>query len=53
MARPSHRQGFLVGRKAAGEEAICLIAVDGPVSADLLAKVAALEGVVQAKSLTF
>ena len=44
---------FALGRKAAGEEAICLIAVDGPVSEGLLAEVGGLEGVVQAKRLTF
>ncbi|NLH82617.1 MAG: phosphoglycerate dehydrogenase [Phyllobacteriaceae bacterium] len=44
---------FALGRKAEGEEAICLIAVDGPVSEELLARVAALEGVVQAKRLAF
>ena len=44
---------FALGRKAAGEDAIALIAVDGPVADDLLTKVAGLEGVIQAKSLTF
>ena len=33
--------------------AIALLAVDGPVSEDLIGKVGALEGVIQAKRLTF
>ncbi len=44
---------FALGRKAAGEDAICLIAIDGPVSDELLTKVGGLEGVVQSKRLSF
>lgn len=44
---------FALGRKAAGEDAIALIAIDGAVSPALLDEVAALEGVVQAKRLQF
>ncbi len=44
---------FNLGRMAAGEDAIALIAVDGPIGDTVLAGVAALEGVVQAKRLTF
>ncbi len=44
---------FNLGRAAVGQDAISLIDVDGPVSDDVLAKVSALDGVVQAKRLTF
>ena len=44
---------FNLGRVAAGEDAISLIEVDEPITDAVLAKVAALEGVVQAKRLSF
>ena len=44
---------FNLGRAAAGAEAISLIEVDGAVDDRVLAEVAALDGVVQAKRLTF
>ena len=44
---------FNLGRSAPGEDAISLIDVDGPVSEAVLEKVGALEGVVQAKRLSF
>jgi D-3-phosphoglycerate dehydrogenase len=44
---------FNLGRKAAGEDAIALIEVDGDISEAVLGKVAGLEGVVQAKRLAF
>ena len=44
---------FNLGRSAPGEDAISLIDVDGPVSEGVLEKVGALEGVVQAKRLSF
>ncbi len=44
---------FNLGRSGPGQDAISLIEVDGPVSDTVLAKVAALEGVIQAKRLTF
>ncbi|MBB5752638.1 phosphoglycerate dehydrogenase [Prosthecomicrobium pneumaticum] len=44
---------FNLGRKAAGEDAIALVEVDEPISDSVIERVAALEGVVQAKRLTF
>jgi D-3-phosphoglycerate dehydrogenase len=44
---------FNLGRAAAGEDAIALVEVDEPISDGVLAKVAALEGVVQTKRLRF
>jgi D-3-phosphoglycerate dehydrogenase len=44
---------FHVGREKAGGDAIALIAIDGEMSADLLAKVRALPQVQQAKALRF
>ncbi|WP_421724713.1 phosphoglycerate dehydrogenase [Bauldia sp.] len=44
---------FNLGRAAAGEEAIALVEVDEPVSDAVLAAVRELEGVVQAKRLSF
>jgi D-3-phosphoglycerate dehydrogenase len=44
---------FNLGRSAPGEDAIALIEVDGPLSDTVLGKVAQLEGVVQAKRLSY
>jgi D-3-phosphoglycerate dehydrogenase len=44
---------FHVGREKPGGDAIALIAIDGEMSADLLAKVRALPQVQQAKALRF
>ena len=44
---------FNLGRSAPGEDAIALVAVDEPVSDDVLKKVNALPHVMQAKALTF
>lgn len=44
---------FHLGRNAPGGDAIALVEVDGPVPADVLAKVQALPHVKQAKSLAF
>ena len=44
---------FHLGRAEAGGDAICLVAVDQPVPAEILAKICALESVVQAKALGF
>jgi D-3-phosphoglycerate dehydrogenase len=44
---------FNLGRKAAGEDAIALVEVDQPLADDVLARVAGLEGVVQARRLSF
>ncbi len=44
---------FNLGRIAAGDDAIALVEVDGPVPPDVLAKVQALPHVKQAKALTF
>jgi D-3-phosphoglycerate dehydrogenase len=44
---------FNLGRAAPGEDAISLIEIDEPVSDAVLDKVRALEGVVQARRLTF
>jgi D-3-phosphoglycerate dehydrogenase len=44
---------FNLGRSAPGEDAIALIEVDGELPDAVLAKVAKLEGVVQAKRLSF
>jgi len=44
---------FNLGRKAAGEDAIALIGLDEAISDNVLDRVSALEGVVQAKRLTF
>jgi D-3-phosphoglycerate dehydrogenase len=44
---------FNLGRAAAGEDAISLIEVDGPVSDQVLERVRKLEGVVQSKRLQF
>ena len=44
---------FNLGRAERGDDAIALIEIDEPISDDVLKKVVALEGVVQAKRLTF
>ena len=44
---------FNLGRAEKGDDAIALVQVDEPVSDSVLDKIAALEGVVQAKRLTF
>ncbi len=44
---------FNLGRMSAGEDAIALLNIDSQMSDEQLARVAALEGVVQAKSLRF
>jgi D-3-phosphoglycerate dehydrogenase len=44
---------FNLGRAAPGEDAISLIEVDEPISDAVLARVAGLEGVVQARRLSF
>lgn len=44
---------FNLGRKDEGADAIALISIDGQLSDEAQAKVEALEGVVQAKGLTF
>jgi D-3-phosphoglycerate dehydrogenase len=44
---------FHLGRDKPGGEAIALVSVDSAISPDLLGKIAALEGVTQAKALTF
>jgi D-3-phosphoglycerate dehydrogenase len=44
---------FALGRSAPGGDAIALVQVDAPVSADVIAKVSALPHVKQAKALTF
>ena len=44
---------FNLGRSAPGEDAISLIEVDTPISEAVLAKVKAVDGVVQAKKLSF
>ncbi|MBX3502043.1 MAG: phosphoglycerate dehydrogenase [Alphaproteobacteria bacterium] len=44
---------FHLGRDKPGGEAIALVAVDSAISPDLLTKIAALEGVTQAKPLSF
>jgi D-3-phosphoglycerate dehydrogenase len=44
---------FNLGRKAPGEDAISLVAVDDVITDAVLAKVAAVEGVLQAKRLRF
>ena len=44
---------FQLGRTAAGDDAIALVEVDQEVTADVLAAVAALPNVVQAKALNF
>ena len=44
---------FNLGREAAGGDAICLIEVDGDVTAETLAEIQALPHVVQVKSLSF
>jgi D-3-phosphoglycerate dehydrogenase len=44
---------FHLGRDAPGGSAIALVQVDQPISPELLKKIAALEGVVQAKLLSF
>ncbi len=44
---------FHLGRDKPGGSAIALVQVDQPISADLLAKIAALDGVVQVKGLSF
>ena len=44
---------FHLGRDNPGGSAIALIQLDQPIAADLLAKIAALEGVMQAKLLSF
>ena len=44
---------FHLGRSAPGDDAIALVGVDQALSDALLKKIAALEGVVQAKLLSF
>ncbi len=44
---------FNLGRAALGDDAISLVEIDGAMSDDVLAKVGALDGVVQAKRLMF
>jgi D-3-phosphoglycerate dehydrogenase len=44
---------FHLGRSAPGADAICLIAVDNPVSEDLLKRIRAIPDVVQAVGLSF
>lgn len=44
---------FHLGRAAAGQEAICLVEVDGPIPADVAEKVKAIPGVRQATPLKF
>ena len=44
---------FNLGRAAKGDDAIALVQVDEPVSDDVLTKIGDLEGVVQAKRLSF
>ncbi len=44
---------FHLGRDKPGGEAIALVSVDSAISPDLLSKIAALEGVTQAKPLSF
>ena len=44
---------FQLGRTAAGDDAIAMVEVDQEVPADVLAAVAALPNVVQAKALNF
>ncbi|MEZ5841905.1 MAG: phosphoglycerate dehydrogenase [Hyphomicrobiales bacterium] len=44
---------FNLGRSAPGEDAICLIEVDGPVADKVVADIDALENVVQVKRLSF
>ncbi len=44
---------FHLGRDRPGGEAIALVSVDSAISPDLLGKIAALEGVTQAKTLSF
>ncbi len=44
---------FHLGRASVGGEAIALLQVDAPLSHEVLEKVRAIDGVVQAKSLTF
>jgi D-3-phosphoglycerate dehydrogenase / 2-oxoglutarate reductase len=44
---------FHLGRDKPGGSAIALVQVDQPISPDLLAKIAALDGVVQVKGLSF
>jgi D-3-phosphoglycerate dehydrogenase len=44
---------FHLGRDKPGGEAIALVAVDSAISPDLLSRIAALEGVTQAKPLSF
>lgn len=44
---------FRLGRKASGEDAICMVSLDAPLSDELFAKVAALPQVNVVKRLTF
>jgi D-3-phosphoglycerate dehydrogenase len=44
---------FHLGRTAAGEDAICLVEVDQPLTSALLASVRRLPNVVQVKSMKF
>jgi D-3-phosphoglycerate dehydrogenase len=44
---------FHLGRNAPGGDAICLVAVDGPVSDAVLAQVRAIPQVMQASALSF
>ena len=44
---------FHLGRSAPGKDAVCLVAVDGPVSEEVLARVRAIPQVMQASALTF
>ncbi len=44
---------FHLGRSAPGKDAVCLVAVDGPVPEEVLARVRAIPQVVQASALSF
>lgn len=44
---------FRLGRKASGGEAVCLIAIDGPISDDLFQKIESLEQINSLKRLSF
>ncbi|MCC7284300.1 MAG: phosphoglycerate dehydrogenase [Acetobacteraceae bacterium] len=44
---------FHLGRSAPGRDAVCLVAVDGPVAEDVLARIRAIPQVVQASALAF
>jgi D-3-phosphoglycerate dehydrogenase len=44
---------FTLGRSARGQDAICLVEIDGQVSEDLMWKIGKLPAVRMAKALTF